>query len=241
MQNDLVADSGRGRRAGRQRQILSCIQPSGSGRNLSPANQREPTDLETPCSGESKEVIGGYRFILANNLDEAAQIAKGNPCLDCGLFFEIRPIAPATRNPRQYPPVITTTNVWRRFLWPVRRQVWVYRRDNEHGRLRGRALLEMEQPQPSANGSDRSHPQAIQVTVLVGFDLNFYCCFQGIAPSRRSWRIHVSQLDRALIVRKMPFLSRIQTVGRALIPKERATGLCQPMPSKCVGQSAPSF
>ena len=44
--------------------------------------------------GESKEVIGGYWFILANNLDEAAQIAKGNPCLDCGLFFEIRPIDP---------------------------------------------------------------------------------------------------------------------------------------------------
>src|SRR5260370_35195150 len=42
--------------------------------------------------GESKEVIGGYWFILANNLDEAAQIAKGNPCLDCGLLVEIRPI-----------------------------------------------------------------------------------------------------------------------------------------------------
>jgi hypothetical protein len=42
--------------------------------------------------GESKEVIGGYWFILANNLDEAAQIAKGNPCLNCGLFVEIRPI-----------------------------------------------------------------------------------------------------------------------------------------------------
>lgn len=43
-----VADSGRGRRAGRHRHILSCIQLSGSGRNLSPANQREPTGLETP-------------------------------------------------------------------------------------------------------------------------------------------------------------------------------------------------
>ena len=44
--------------------------------------------------GESKEVIGGYWFILANNLDEAAQIAKGNPLLDCGMFFEIRPVDP---------------------------------------------------------------------------------------------------------------------------------------------------
>ena len=49
--------------------------------------------------GESKEVIGGYWFILANNLDEAAQIAKGNPCLDCGLFIEIRPIDPQPATP----------------------------------------------------------------------------------------------------------------------------------------------
>jgi hypothetical protein len=44
--------------------------------------------------GESKEVIGGYWFILANGLDEAVEIAKGNPCLTGGLFFEIRPIDP---------------------------------------------------------------------------------------------------------------------------------------------------
>jgi len=44
--------------------------------------------------GESKEVIGGYWFILAQSLDEAVQIAKGNPCLDCGHLVEIRPIDP---------------------------------------------------------------------------------------------------------------------------------------------------
>jgi len=49
--------------------------------------------------GESKEVVGGYWFILANSLDEAAQIAEGNPCLDCGLFFEIRPIDPQLATP----------------------------------------------------------------------------------------------------------------------------------------------
>jgi hypothetical protein len=49
--------------------------------------------------GESKEVIGGYWFVLANNLDEAAQIAKTNPCLDCGLFVEIRPIDPQVATP----------------------------------------------------------------------------------------------------------------------------------------------
>jgi hypothetical protein len=42
--------------------------------------------------GETKEVIGGYWFIVASSLEEAAQIAAGNPCLDCGLFYEIRPI-----------------------------------------------------------------------------------------------------------------------------------------------------
>ena len=44
--------------------------------------------------GEAKEVIGGYWFILAASLEEAAQIAAGNPCLKCGLFYEIRPIDP---------------------------------------------------------------------------------------------------------------------------------------------------
>lgn len=42
--------------------------------------------------GESKEVIGGYWFIVAESLDEAAEIASGNPCAEYGLFYEIRPI-----------------------------------------------------------------------------------------------------------------------------------------------------
>lgn len=41
---------------------------------------------------ESKEVIGGYWFIVAGSLDEAARIAAENPCLACGLSYEIRPI-----------------------------------------------------------------------------------------------------------------------------------------------------
>jgi hypothetical protein len=44
--------------------------------------------------GETKEVIGGYWFIVAGSLEKAAQIAAGNPCLNCGLFYEIRPIDP---------------------------------------------------------------------------------------------------------------------------------------------------
>ena len=42
--------------------------------------------------GEAKEIIGGYWFILANSLEEAAETAAENPCLKYGLFYEIRPI-----------------------------------------------------------------------------------------------------------------------------------------------------
>lgn len=42
--------------------------------------------------GEAKEVIGGYWFVLADSLDEAAEYMSGNPCLACGLVFEVRPL-----------------------------------------------------------------------------------------------------------------------------------------------------
>ncbi len=48
--------------------------------------------------GETKEVIGGYWFILAKNLEEAAAIAAQNPCMQCGLFYEIRPTENARAN-----------------------------------------------------------------------------------------------------------------------------------------------
>ena len=41
---------------------------------------------------ESKEIIGGYWFIVAASLEEAASIAAQNPCLQCGLSYEVRPI-----------------------------------------------------------------------------------------------------------------------------------------------------
>ncbi len=44
--------------------------------------------------GEAKEVIGGYWLILAHSLEEAARIAADNPCMQRGLFYEIRPIDP---------------------------------------------------------------------------------------------------------------------------------------------------
>lgn len=41
---------------------------------------------------ETREIIGGYWFILARTLDEAASIAAENPCLACGLSYEVRPV-----------------------------------------------------------------------------------------------------------------------------------------------------
>lgn len=41
---------------------------------------------------EAKEVVGGYWFVLARSLDEAAAIAAANPVLACGLAFEVRPV-----------------------------------------------------------------------------------------------------------------------------------------------------
>lgn len=41
---------------------------------------------------EAREVIGGYWFFVASSLEEAAELAAQNPCLACGLEFEIRPL-----------------------------------------------------------------------------------------------------------------------------------------------------
>ena len=41
---------------------------------------------------EAKEIVGGYWFIVADSLDQAASIAALSPCLACGLSYEIRPL-----------------------------------------------------------------------------------------------------------------------------------------------------
>jgi len=42
--------------------------------------------------GEAKEVVGGYWFIVARSLREAAELAAQNPCAQYGLSYEIRPL-----------------------------------------------------------------------------------------------------------------------------------------------------
>jgi hypothetical protein len=44
---------------------------------------------------ETKEVIGGYWFFRAGSLAEAAALAAQNPCLACGLTYEVRPVEAA--------------------------------------------------------------------------------------------------------------------------------------------------
>ena len=46
---------------------------------------------------ESKEAIAGYWIIQAESLEEAVEIAKGDPLLDFGHIIEIRPILPEGR------------------------------------------------------------------------------------------------------------------------------------------------
>ncbi|AEG92494.1 YciI family protein [Ramlibacter tataouinensis] len=41
---------------------------------------------------ETKEVIGGFWFIVAGSLDEAAALAAQNPCMAFGLSYEVRPL-----------------------------------------------------------------------------------------------------------------------------------------------------
>lgn len=42
---------------------------------------------------ESKEIVGGYSLIRAENLDEAAQLAAGCPGFQTGGCVEVRPLA----------------------------------------------------------------------------------------------------------------------------------------------------
>lgn len=55
---------------------------------------REGIVVDAPLC-ESKEVIGGYWFIMASSLGEAADLAAQNPCAAYGLLYEIRPLEAA--------------------------------------------------------------------------------------------------------------------------------------------------
>ncbi|WP_128003659.1 YciI family protein [Piscinibacter defluvii] len=47
---------------------------------------------------EAKELVGGYWFVVAGTLEDAAAIAPENPCLEFGLMLEVRPLEAARAN-----------------------------------------------------------------------------------------------------------------------------------------------
>ncbi len=52
---------------------------------------KKKTITDGPFS-ETKDIIGGYSVIVANDLDEAARIGSGCPILDSGGQVEVRPV-----------------------------------------------------------------------------------------------------------------------------------------------------
>jgi hypothetical protein len=53
---------------------------------------------------ESKESVGGYVLIEADDFEAAVEIARGNPMIPCGVVVEVRPVAnmcPAERISRE--------------------------------------------------------------------------------------------------------------------------------------------
>jgi hypothetical protein len=43
---------------------------------------------------EAREVIGGYWFVLAHSLEEAAELLARSPCVAYGLYYEVRELDP---------------------------------------------------------------------------------------------------------------------------------------------------
>ena len=60
---------------------------------------------------ETKEWVGGYWFIVAESLEQAAAIAAENPCLQFGLSLEIRPLDGSRADVRV--PTNETPATWR--------------------------------------------------------------------------------------------------------------------------------
>lgn len=52
---------------------------------------RKAIALDGPY-GETKELVGGYWFVAACSLQEAAELLSSSPTLAHGLFFEVRPL-----------------------------------------------------------------------------------------------------------------------------------------------------
>jgi hypothetical protein len=66
-----------------------------AGQPLAPVGRLVSGSNRTIADGpftESKEVVGGYLLVQAESLEEAVNIAKSCPTLDCGITVEVRPV-----------------------------------------------------------------------------------------------------------------------------------------------------
>jgi len=54
-------------------------------------NGKRKTVIDGPFA-EAKDVVGGYTLILANDLDQAAELSKGCPILEVDGQVEVRPV-----------------------------------------------------------------------------------------------------------------------------------------------------
>jgi hypothetical protein len=52
---------------------------------------RRAITLDGPY-GETRELVGGYWFVRAGSLQQAAQLLSDSPTLAHGLFYEVRPL-----------------------------------------------------------------------------------------------------------------------------------------------------
>jgi hypothetical protein len=76
----------------KQQGKVKAGQPLGDeGSTVSGKKGRGRTVADGPFA-ESKEAIGGYLVVEANDLDEAVAIAKAAPMLDYGGSIEVRPV-----------------------------------------------------------------------------------------------------------------------------------------------------
>jgi hypothetical protein len=54
--------------------------------------------------GETKEVIGGFWFVIAPTLGAAGELLASSPCLRHGIWYEVRPLE--SRRASIYEPMI---------------------------------------------------------------------------------------------------------------------------------------
>jgi hypothetical protein len=73
-----------------KRGYIKAGQPLASGGRM--LDKSQPRVVSDGPFSESKEVVGGYVIVLAENLDEATKVAEDWPQLDYGATVEVRPV-----------------------------------------------------------------------------------------------------------------------------------------------------